>query len=294
MDAMRGLDPTSSKFHTQAARNIQQVGVGTLKTQKEVKQGEDDGPHVERDHVNLSGKIAAPDHGDAMLAHSMSGELGEIADDLTEDDSENQEIRDRERERKNEGLSHGGFDQVHDVPTAQQARRIRELDDAQLAIEDILKDIPQRSLEPARNMVAAQIQAGRPSQSLTQLKPVEGVNALDFEPAPALGFLDIHDTHNAPLAQDPSEGMDASQQQAVAGFQLDQMIGNLPDDRKATVEELRTAVTSWATAEGVDPGAAFADKLHDLAQGWDDDSLKLAARSYADASREVGSAAAAE
>lgn len=294
MEGMRGLDPTSNKFHTQAARNIQQVGVGTLKTQKEIKEGEDDSPHVERDQVRFSSKVALPDHGDAMLAHSMSGELGEIADDLTEDDSEKSSIREREREEKNEGLGHAGFDQTHGVPTSQQVRRIREMDDAQLAIDEILKDIPERNLEAARNMLTMQIPGGRPTQALTQLKPVEGVNALDFQPAPALGFLDIHDTHNAPMAQDPSEGMDASQQQAVASFQLDQMIGNLPDDRKATVDELRTAVTSWATAEGVDPSTAFADKLHDLAQGWDDDSLKLAARSYADASREVGSAASAE
>lgn len=291
MDAMRGLDPTSSKFHTQAARNIQQVGVGTLKTQKEVKQGEDDGPQIERDHVALSSKATIPDHMDAMTAQAMSGELGEIADDLTEDEGEKSDIR--EREREHEGLSHAGFDQTHGVKTQAQVQRIREMDDAQTAIDEILKDIPQRSLDPARNMVAAQIQAGRPSQSLTQLKPVEGVNALDFEPAPALGFLDIHDSHNAPMAQDPTEGMDASQQQAVAGFQLDQMIANLPDDRKETVGELRTAVTSWAAGQGLDPSAAFAEKLHDLAEGWDDESLKLASRSFADASREVGSSAAA-
>lgn len=293
MDAMRGVDPTSSKFHTQAARNISQVGFGSIRTQKEIKQ--DDGDNeVVRDDVKLSHastKTIQPDQEDLANAAGMSGELGELQDDITEDGDEIARKRNREREDELEGLGAAG--QSQGMKTAQQVRRLQEMDESDTAIHDILKDIPQRSLDPARNIVAAQVQGSRPSEALTQLKPVEGANALDFEPNPVLGMLDIHDAHNLPIAQDPTEGVDASQQREMAGFQLDQMIGNLPEDRKAVVDEMRTAVNSWASSQGVDPGAAFAERLHDLAKGWDDDSLQVASKTYAEATREVNASAAA-
>lgn len=297
MDAMRGLDPTSSKFHTQAARNISQVGFGSIRTQKELK--EDDGDHEVRDDVKLShshhsqapAKANLVDQEDLNSAAGMSGEMAELQDDLTEDGDEIAARRERDQEEELERL--GGPGQARGLRTAQQVRRLEQMDDSTVAVDDILKDVPQRSLEPARNIVAAQIQGSRPSEALTALKPVEGVNAVDFEPVAPLGVLDIHDSHNQPMAQDPTEGVDASQQQAVAGFQLDQMIANLPEDRKAVVEELRTAVNGWASAQGLDPGPAFAERLHDLASGWDDEGLQVASRTFAEASREVNAAGAA-
>ncbi len=292
MDAMRGIDPTSSKFQTQAARNISQVGFGAVRTQKEIKQ-DDSEPEV-RDQVKLSHQPSTPkvDTEDLTNTAAMSGELGELQDDLTEDGDEI--ARKRVRDQEDEMDEMGAAGRSSGLRTAQEVQRLNDMDDPSQAVHDILKDIPQRSLEPAKNIVAAQIQGSRPSEALTQPKPVEGVNAVDFQPETTLGILDIHDSHNQPMAQDPIEGVAPEQQQAMAGQQIDQMVANLPEDRKAVVDEMRTAVNSWAASQGVDPGAAFAEQLHSLAKGWDDESLKVASRTYADAAREVGSAAAAE
>jgi hypothetical protein len=292
MDAMRGIDPTSSKFQTQAARNISQVGFGAVRTQKEIKQ-DDSEPEV-RDQVKLSHQPSTPkvDTEDLTNTAAMSGELGELQDDLTEDGDEI--ARKRVRDQEDEMDEMGAAGRSSGLRTAQEVQRLKDMDDPSQAVHDILKDIPQRSLEPAKNIVAAQIQGSRPSEALTQPKPVEGVNAVDFQPETTLGILDIHDSHNQPMAQDPIEGVAPEQQRAMAGQQIDQMVANLPEDRKAVVDEMRTAVNAWAASQGVDPGAAFAEQLHSLAKGWDDESLKVASRTYADAAREVGSAAAAE
>jgi len=292
MDAMRGIDPTSSKFHTQAARNISQVGFGSVRTQKEIKQ-DDSEPEV-KDQVKLSHHTGTPrvDTDDLTNSAAMSGELGELQDDLTEDGDEIARKLWRDREEEADELGAAG--RSSGLRTAQEVQRLSDMDDSAQAVHDILKDIPARSLEPAKNIVAAQIQGSRPSEALTQPKPVEGVNAVDFQPETTLGILDIHDSHNQPMAQDPTEGMAPEQQQAMAGQQIDQMVANLPADRKAVVDEMRTAVNSWAASQGVDPKGAFAEQLHNLAKGWDDDSLQVASRTYAEATREVGSAAAAE
>lgn len=292
MDAMRGIDPTSSMFHTQAARNISQVGFGSVRSQKEVKQ--DDSENQVQDQVKLShhSRVAKVDHVDLAENAAMSGELGELQDDLIEDDEELISRRHRERDQETDEL--GAASRSSGLRTAQEVRRLSEMDDSTAAVHDILKDIPERSLEPARNIVANQIQGSRPTEALTQLKPVEGVHAVDFQPETALGILDIHDTHNQPIAQDPTEGVAPEHQQEVAGQQLDQMIANLPAERKAVVEEMRVAVQDWAASQGVNPGPAFAERLRDLAKGWDDDALGVASQTYAEASREVGAAAAAE
>ncbi len=292
MDAMRGIDPTSSKFHTQAARNISQVGFGSVRTQKEIKQ--DDSETEVKDQVKLSHHTSTPkvDLEDLTNNAAMSGELGELQDDLTEDGDEIARKAWRDREEDADELGAAG--RSSGLRTAQEVQRLRHMDDSAQAVHDILKDIPQRSLEPAKNIVAAQIQGSRPSEALTQPKPVEGVNAVDFQPETNLGILDIHDSHNQPMAQDPTEGVAPEQQQAMAGQQMDQMVANLPADRKAVVDEMRTAVNAWAASQGVDPKGAFAEQLHNLAKGWDDDSLQVASRTYAEATREVGSAAAAE
>ncbi|NMA27656.1 MAG: hypothetical protein GX934_07840, partial [Burkholderiales bacterium] len=62
----------------------------------------------------------------------------------------------------------------------------------------------------------------------------------------------------------------------------------------AVVAEMRTAVVDWAASQGIDPVPVFAERLRDLAAGWDDEALGVASQTYAEASREVGAAAAAE
>ncbi|MGI5845223.1 MAG: hypothetical protein ACOX9B_13760 [Candidatus Xenobium sp.] len=296
MDAMRGIDPTSSMFHTQAARNISQVGFGSVRSQKEVKQDDSDNNQVQ-DQVKLShhSGVAKVDHADLAENAAMSGEMAELQDDLIQDDEEITRRLYRGREDEMEEMDEmSAAGRSSDLRTSQEVRRLSEMDDLTAAVRDILKDIPERSLEPARNIVANQIQGSRPSEALTQLKPVEGVHVVDFQAETSLGVLDIHDTHNQPIAQDPTEEMDPEHQQEVVGQQLDQMIANLPPERQAVVAEMRAAVVDWAASQGIDPVPVFAERLRDLAAGWDDEALGVASQTYAEASREVGAAAAAE
>ena len=283
MDAMRGIDPTSSMFHTQAARNISQVGFGSVRSQKEVKQDDSDNNQVQ-DQVKLShhSGVAKVDHADLAENAAMSGEMAELQDDLIQDDEEITRKLYRGREDEMEEMDEmGAAGRSSDLRTSQEVRRLSEMDDLTAAVRDILKDIPERSLEPARNIVANQIQGSRPSEALTQLKPVEGVHVVDFQAETSLGVLDIHDTHNQPIAQDPTEEMDPEHQQAVVGQQLDQMIANLPPERQAVVAEMRTAVVDWAASQGIDPVPVFAERLRDLAAGWDDEALGVASQTYA-------------
>ena len=60
----------------------------------------------------------------------------------------------------------------------------------------------------------------------------------------------------------------------------------------AIVSELKNAVENWANANGQDPKAAFAEKLRDLAAGWDDESLNAVAQTYVDADREIAASTA--
>lgn len=292
MDAMRGMDPSSSMFHTSAARNISQIGFGAVRSQKEVAP-EDDSQHEVHDDVKLSSgpSMAEVDGQEAAENASMSGEMGELADDYCEDEDEVRERHYRDEEDEKSKLI-GGGSHLDGLKSEAEVQRLKVMDDPNVAVNDILKDIPQRSLEPARNIVANQIQNNRPAEALVSLKPVEGVNAVDFEPAPQIGMLDIHDTDNKPMTLDPGEDMETSQQQQMAEEQMNKLIANLPADRKAVVDEMRGAVNAWATGNGVNAQTAFAERLSDLAAGWDDESLKLASSTFADASREMSASAA--
>ena len=73
---------------------------------------------------------------------------------------------------------------------------------------------------------------------------------------------------------------------------INNAISNLPEDRRAIVSEMKDAVQNWAGANGLDPKAAFAEKLRDLAAGWDDESLQAVAQTYIDADREIATSAA--
>lgn len=290
MDAMRGMDPSTSMFQTQASRNLSQIGFGAVRNQKEVIQ-EDDHQEVQ-DQVKLSaeGASGVADADEMADNAAMSGELGELVDDYSEDEDEVRERHHRTDGRESDKIGQQvGYTQ--DLRSDEEVNRLTQLDDPNKAVENILKDIPQRSLEPARNIVSCQVQNGRPAEALVAMKPVEGVNAVDYEPAASIGMLDIHDSNNQPMVQDPTAGVSAETQAEMASKQMDTLIANLPEDRKAVVEEMRGAVNAWASSRGIDAKGAFAERLRDLAAGWDDESLKVASQTFAEASGVVTSAA---
>ena len=169
---------------------------------------------------------------------------------------------------------------------------INEMDDDFLAAKKILSDVPARSLKPAENYVASMVQGERPADTLASLTPVEGVNQVEFTPAESMGILDIHDSKNEPIVADLEDGLDPEQKQNLAADYMNAAINSLPDDRKAIVSELKNAVENWANANGQDPKAAFAEKLRDLAAGWDDESLNAVAQTYVDADREIAASTA--
>jgi hypothetical protein len=173
-----------------------------------------------------------------------------------------------------------------------QVQRLNEMDDDFLAAKKILSDVPARSLKPAENYVASMVQGERPADTLASLTPVEGVNQVEFTPAESMGILDIHDSKNEPIVADLEDGLDPEQKQNLAADYMNAAINSLPDDRKAIVSELKNAVENWANANGQDPKAAFAEKLRDLAAGWDDESLNAVAQTYVDADREIAASTA--
>lgn len=294
MDAMRGMDPSTSMFHTQATRNMSQIGFGAVRSQKEVAPQQEE-EHTSEVHDNVCLSSSDPDVGTEEKTENaaMSGELAELLDDYDDDDEEVKERRDRNERGE---ISQFSFEEkenrIDGIRSTEDVNRLNQMDDASAAVRDILKDVPERSLEPARNIVSNQVQNGRPAEALVAMKPVEGVNAVDFQPAPQIGLLDIHDTGNKPISQDPEENVSAEFKQEAAEDQMNKLISNLPDDKKEMVEELRTAVNAWAGANGVNAQSAFAERLKDLASGWDDDSLMAATQSYSDASREINASSA--
>ncbi len=291
---MRSFDPTSSMFQSSAARNMTQIGFGAVRTQKDVAPQEEDNHGSIQDDVNISmaGQAEELEADDAVENAAMSGALGEVVDDESDDDEEVRErhnnVREEELQRFLEGNS---FELDDDMELKgidkQDVMRLNRMDDPSAAVRDILKDIPQRSLEPASNIVANQVQNGRPAEALVAMKPVEGCNVIDFQAAPQIGVLDIHDTNNKPMLQDNVDEMEPDVKQNMAREQMDNLINNLPDDRKSMVNDLRTAVEAWASNNGADADTAFATQLHDLAKGWDDEALMVAAGSYNEAAAQM-------
>ncbi|MBQ7567361.1 hypothetical protein IJT17_00980 [bacterium] len=286
---MRQFDPTSSMFQTSATRNLTNVGMASVRTQKEVAPQEEDDASSILDNVNISmPETEELEADDAVNNAAMSGELADVADDLEDDEEEIRErhnnTREEELERFLQNNDNSANLNINGVSNLSDVKRLNAMDDPSIAVRDILKDVPQSSLEPASNIVSNQVQNGRPAEALVQLKPVEGCNVIDFQAAPQVGVLDIHDTGNKPMTLEPADEMSPADKQSMAKEQMDKLISNLPDDRKAMVGELREAVNAWASNAGIDGSSEFAKQLHNLAQGWDDETLMAAAGAYSEAS----------
>lgn len=297
MDAMRGLDPSTSMFQTQATRNLSHIGFGTVRSQKEVTQKQDETTqHEVRDNVQLSltGQTDETPEADEMTKNAaQSGSLSEILEDSYGDDDE--EIR--ERKFRDDQEQYGALGEVptHELGEnikAEDINRLKRMDDDVMAAREILSDVPARSLEPAKNYVSNMIHESRPTEALAALTPVEGVNQIEFTPAQNVGILDIHDSQNKPMIAESEEEIGAQDKQSMAENYINNAISNLPEDRRAIVSEMKDAVQNWAGANGLDPKAAFAEKLRDLAAGWDDESLQAVAQTYIDADREIATSAA--
>lgn len=296
MDAMRGFDPSSSMFQTRATNNLSHIGFGAVRSQKDIKQQDDDAKqHNEvHDNVQLTGQADDTPTADELTKNAaQGGALGEVLDDYNDDDDaigENYFGDDEDAQQIHNG-SHALELEGEDVDI-EDLNRLNQMDDDAAAAREILNDVPSRSLEPAKNIVANQLQDARPAEALTNLQPVEGVNHIDFTRSESMGILDIHDTNNKPIAADMEDNFDAGQKQNMAENYINNAISALPEDRRAIVSEMKTAVENWAGANGLDPKAAFAEKLRDLAAGWDDESLQNVAQTYVDAGREMSTSAA--
>lgn len=299
MNALQGLNPSSSMFQNQAIQNLGHIGMGTVTTQKEVtKHDETQENRQLNDQVDVSSfsnmeEVSAEDMVDNA---SHAGALGEMKDKFDDDDDDDS-INGGNYYQDNEDYEGQGVDgqkRLRDMQDLEpsQVQRLNEMDDDFLAAKKILSDVPARSLKPAENYVASMVQGERPADTLASLTPVEGVNQVEFTPAESMGILDIHDSKNEPIVADLEDGLDPEQKQNLAADYMNAAINSLPDDRKAIVSELKNAVENWANANGQDPKAAFAEKLRDLAAGWDDESLNAVAQTYVDADREIAASTA--
>ncbi|MGM9998636.1 MAG: hypothetical protein ACI38Q_04495 [Candidatus Bruticola sp.] len=296
MDAMRGLDPSSSMFQTQATRNLSHIGFGSVRSQKEVTQKQDEtAQHEVRDNVQLSltGQMDETPEADEMTKNAaMSGNLSEVLEDSYDDDEEINERKFRDDEEQYGTLGELSARNLGNDIKAEDIQRLNRMDDDAMAAREILSDVPARSLEPAKNYVSNMIHGNRPTETLAALTPVEGVNQIEFTPAQNVGILDIHDSQNKPITDESGEEISAQAKQSAAEEFMNNAISGLPEDRQAMVSQMKDAVENWAGANGLDPKAAFAEKLRDLAAGWDDESLQAVAQIYIDADREMATSAA--
>ena len=285
---MRQFDPSSSVFQTSATRNFANVGAASVRNQKELAPKEEEDQSSIQDNVNISMPDAEElDADDAVNNAAISGALADIADDDEDDDNDVRERHNDVREEELERFLNGGGEEneisMNGVSSLEDIKRMNAMDDPDIAVRNILKDVPESSLKPATNIVASQVQNGRPAEALVQLKHVEGCNVIDFQAAPQVGVLDIHDTGNKPMTQEPADDMEPADKQSMAREQMDNLINNLPDDKKSMVNEMRNAVNAWASNVGLDGTNEFAKQLHDLAKGWDDTTLMAATGAYTDA-----------
>lgn len=285
---MRQFDPSSSVFQTSATRNFANVGAASVRNQKELAPKEEEDQSSIQDNVNISMPDAEElDADDAVNNAAISGALADIADDDEDDDNDVRERHNDVREEELERFLNGGGEEneisMNGVSSLEDIKRMNAMDDPDIAVRNILKDVPESSLKPATNIVASQVQNGRPAEALVQLKHVEGCNVIDFQAAPQVGVLDIHDTGNKPMTQEPVDDMEPADKQSMAREQMDNLINNLPDDKKSMVNEMRNAVNAWASNVGLDGTNEFAKQLHDLAKGWDDTTLMAATGAYTDA-----------
>lgn len=277
MDGMKGIDPTSHAFQSKAARNIAHIGAGAVKSQKEMEPGKDPDGLSFADQVRLSTKLDRVEPHEGMEAGAQSGKLSEVTDDLTQDEEERREIRERHQDDPFDVHQKEDF---RDLP-AEDRMRLKALENDQEAIASVLRDIPESSLEPARNVVAAQTVEG--PQAMAELKPVEGTAEVDLQPLPPAGVLDIHDSGNQPIAGDLNQALSPEERRSATRELLSRTLNALPPDRRETVEELRIASASWAREKGGDPELQFTEKLRGLADGWEDDTLRAAADSFLEA-----------
>ncbi|HXE73303.1 MAG TPA: hypothetical protein VNO81_11650 [Candidatus Nitrosotenuis sp.] len=292
---VRGVDPLSNKFHTTAAKNLMQVGMGAVRTQKEIHQEE--GPD-DKDMVRLSLKAQVTDPQELLDAGAASGEMAELVDDWTLDEEEARIRNERDRSAEaEEGIyaeGDQGYRRVNETLAREDIQRLETLEDSQASVASILGDVPRASLEPARNILAAQTANGTRLDPLNELKPVEGAADMELAPIPSFGVLDIHETGNQAVPAAFDENVPPEQKLQAADLALQTALASLPSEQQATVDELRQAVEGWAREQGggVDTDLEFARRLGDLAAGWDHEPLRVASQSYLEARQELAAAGA--
>lgn len=195
------LNPLSSKFLQRATDNMS-TQMNTVRTQDETKPDDDVHEREIQDLAFLDASTVTSAEG--FEAASYSGELGEMSDNLVEDDQETiEEGRRNYGEGESEELEGKGFAKVHaehGVDVQKGLERSRSRDGDKLA--DIRADVPDEIWAASASMVEGQIVGETPKAGLLQMKSIPEPGQLEMGHADYAEMMDLTERQTGPLPAD--------------------------------------------------------------------------------------------
>ena len=203
---MSGINSFVNKIQMQNAQQVTQSMMGSLKSNKEIKNEkppEETSPEW-ADEVSLSASVTPEQE---MAAAENSGDLAQVDPQLKNKDNDRVEAGRQHalhlaEEGFGQGLNEAGeLDEENDpsvrnVGSADGSRQSRE----QRLIEQLLGDVPDDIKKVSGEMVTNQIKGTTPAASLARVHNIPEPAHKELDAAPMLSEpLEIHDTKNHPM-----------------------------------------------------------------------------------------------
>jgi hypothetical protein len=194
-----GLSPLSRQFLNRATDNMT-AQMNTVKRQDEAAPEKEAHERDLSDLAYLDASTVTASEG--FEASSYSGELGEAADDLIEDDSERLEENQRHLGHEQaEEAKHKGYTAVNaetGVETGRERDNGRRATDERLA--QLRMDVPDEIWTASASMIEGQMVGETPKAGLLQLKSIPEPGLLEMEHAEyAMEPMEITDRQTGPL-----------------------------------------------------------------------------------------------
>lgn len=192
------LNPLSSKFLQRATDNMS-TQMNTVRTQDETKPDDDVHEREIQDLAFLDASTVTSAEG--FEAASYSGELGEMTDDLVEDDQENvEESRRHVGKGESEELGNKGFAKVRaeqGVDGQKSLERTASRDRDKVA--EIRADVPDEVWAASASMVQGQMVGKTPKAGLMQMKSIPEPGQLEMGHADYAEMMDLTERQTGPL-----------------------------------------------------------------------------------------------
>ncbi len=202
-----GLNPLSAQFRARAIK-VATSQAGTVKTKKELDTSKESTKGINKDQVSLSAQAEKFDALRETNEASMTGTTQQLKKQYAKDEEDADKINMFGGEKEvHEGrtTAHGGSSGEDTEERAEEISLETKLDimaAMNRSPEEILKDVPEGYATAARKIVEGQMEKGKPTQALTQLKEIPETVPIEVKHAGYVDIMPIHDEDNKPISME--------------------------------------------------------------------------------------------